>query len=494
MKTTYRKVLSRRTLLRGGGVALALPFLEEMTTTSLYAQEPAAPIRAFNVFFGLGYQMDLQKRGLSGGVPAQPLVDKFGDRLAFLRGISNHIADGSGNAHYDGSGSAFTGTPTDKINKSKSVTGGASIDQALRLALSPNLPAGQLNALNTGTWWRFSDSSQRYIHSRLGDGNPAGDAKPPQDPTELFDKLFAGVKVGGPPMQPGPTPEVPMTDNAAAKARAMNRSVIDSLMTQYSHYSGPGGGLGADSRARVKLFFEQVRALELEVNQGAPEGSVPSGPAPTTVAATTCSSPAKPDQKWIPHRNSGDGGGIDVNFEAIDAEVRLMAKLFAMGIACDMFRFGSFVFQSGGERIRIHGDYSYNGKLIKSWDEKTTSHELWHGNKYDDCADHLHFSMGIIAHLFEQLDAIKENGKSVFDTSMICVSTESGNGRHDSGELHNVMHVLNSAGGRFKVGAPDFVDIKGDGIDLYNTMLKGMGVPKDKLLWDGRGDLSQILV
>jgi hypothetical protein len=175
----YRRVLDRRTLLRGaGGVALGLPFLDEMLLTSVYAGEPDATPRAINAFFGLGYQRDIQEDGLRSDqalIPLEPLVDRFGSRLAFLRGVDQSLCNGVGNAHYDGSAGAFTGTPADRISKSKNVTGGASLDQALRLHAYPGgLPPGVLNAIDTGSWWRFSDSTQRYLHCRLPDGTPAG--------------------------------------------------------------------------------------------------------------------------------------------------------------------------------------------------------------------------------------------------------------------------------------------------------------------------------
>lgn len=479
MKTTYHKVLSRRTLLRGaGGIAIGLPFLEEMRATSLYAEEPEPVVRAFNCFFGLGYQRELQDRGLASNgllIPAEPLVDKFGDRMLWLRGVDMKPYDGYGNAHWDGSGAAFTGVDVDRINASRNVTGGASLDQALRMHAHPRgMPAGMAHALNTGTWWRYSDSTQGYLHSRLPDGSPAGTADPPQDPRELFDHLFAGA----PPSTSDPAQDA----NAAAVARAMNASILDALRDQYQYYSTPAGGLGAASRSRIKIYFEQVRAMELEVAGASPDARV------------DCSSVGAPEGAWYSHRQSLDGIGIDVTPDHVAREVQTMARLYALAVSCDRVRFGSFIFQSGGERFRMHGHYSYNGRQIVDWDEDETHHELWHGNKFDRCAEHLHFMMLQLAYFFEQLDAIVENGKSVFDTAMLCMSTESGNGQHGDDELHNVLHVLGPGNGRFKVGQREFVDVVAEGLDVYNTILAAYGVPPHARLDSGKGkELTQIL-
>jgi len=53
---TGARQISRRTMLKGlGTVAIGLPFLEEMlATTAMAATKEVVPVRAFNVFFGLG--------------------------------------------------------------------------------------------------------------------------------------------------------------------------------------------------------------------------------------------------------------------------------------------------------------------------------------------------------------------------------------------------------------------------------------------------------
>ena len=50
-----RKILPRRTFLRGaGGVLVALPFFEEMRPRSVRAQDAEPPTRLITMFFGLG--------------------------------------------------------------------------------------------------------------------------------------------------------------------------------------------------------------------------------------------------------------------------------------------------------------------------------------------------------------------------------------------------------------------------------------------------------
>ena len=71
--------ISRRTMLRGTGTAtIGFPLLEEMISTPAHAAPAAAPVRAFNVFFGLGIPAPLQAEGFDGVLePLKPLARKL---------------------------------------------------------------------------------------------------------------------------------------------------------------------------------------------------------------------------------------------------------------------------------------------------------------------------------------------------------------------------------------------------------------------------------
>ncbi|MFT4551041.1 MAG: hypothetical protein ACI9MB_005022, partial [Verrucomicrobiales bacterium] len=139
------KPLHRRTLLKGlGGIAIGLPLLEEMLATGARAAaaQKVVPVRAFNLFFGLGVPAPLQKEGFEGVLePLKPLSDK----LLIMREVDQVRCDQSGiNAHFDGASGAFTATPPDGEAKS----GGASIDQVIRRHHHPDgLPAGMVPTL-----------------------------------------------------------------------------------------------------------------------------------------------------------------------------------------------------------------------------------------------------------------------------------------------------------------------------------------------------------
>ena len=67
------------------------------------------------------------------------------------------------------------------------------------------------------------------------------------------------------------------------------------------------------------------------------------------------------------------------------------------------------------------------------------------------------------------------NGRSVLENSMLTVSTESGDGRHNDSkrERSGIFHAISGANGRFKTG--EIMNVGREGIDVYNTMLSAMG-------------------
>ncbi|MBX2814178.1 MAG: DUF1552 domain-containing protein [Myxococcales bacterium] len=487
----YKNILNRRTFLHGvGGAAVGFPFLDEMRIKSVYAQAAPPPERAINIFFGLGMQRDIQKYGYTPPAgwanPLEPLMP-FEKKLAFLRGVNQIRADGNGNAHYDGSSGAFTGTKM----KNKSTTGGASVDEALRRFAYPNgMPNGMFQSLSAGTWWRRSDSTTRYIHSRKPDGSIMN--RPFETPKSLFNKIF-GAQL---PISNDPEP---------SREHALRTSVLDSLVDQYRFYQSDAGGLGRKSRAKLADHLDHIRALEAKVAASTPG-----------VSAKRCEFSEEPENSRLPHgdpidgdgtRLSGDGDGIDITVDELVGEYRLIAELYALAYACDSTRFGSLVFQSAGERIRLKGDYRYNNfshqfddrRIRGSGGSRGCSHEFWHaysdGQENRQVRAHLHLMFREIGYFLGLLDAIiDENGGSILDNAMITISTESGDGRHRSAafELEGVFHAISSAGGRLRVGNGGFIDVNDHATMVYNTMLRTYGVGSNGLLGDRAGDLDKL--
>jgi hypothetical protein len=458
---TKRRNVSRRTVLRGlGGVVIGLPLLEEMLGSLAVAAPPngPVPVRALNVFFGLGIPAPLQKEGFDGVMePLKPLREK----LLIMREVDHVRADEPGeNAHRDGATAAFTAEKA----KGTAKAGGPSIDQVVRAAHYPDgMPSGMVPTLLAGTFFR-RDRVSRYAKSFGEDGTIA--AQMQETPRELFERVFGRVA------------ESDGKDAGDGRRLRQRRSVLDSVVEQYKFYTGPTSPLGAASKARVADHLDRIREYE-QRSLAAKTKAVKAPPAPG-------------DSKLL-HGGAADPGGegIDITLDELVAEWRLMADLYALAIQCDRVRFGSITFLAAGERIRLKGNYEYEGRKVFTFDDAgqrqksgalACSHEWWHDfdekNKNEQLRAHAHMKMREVAYFLKLLDgkdAREANGKTILENSMITMSTESGDGRHDDvkRELSGVFHAITSANGRFKTG--QIMDVKSEGLDVYNTMLEAMG-------------------
>jgi hypothetical protein len=454
--------ITRRTMLRGlGTVTIGLPFLEEMlASTASAAQQAAVPVRAFNVFFGLGIPAPLQTEGFNGVLqPLQPLAGK----LLFLRGVDQVRCDEDGiNAHWDGSAAAFTAERPNGTARA----GGPSLDQLVRAAHYPDgLPAGMVPTLVAGTFFRRNDRVVRYVHSFNRDGTPAATIQ--EQPRDLFERIFGSAS---------------LAYDADPRRRRLRRSVLDSVVEQSKFYAGDRSPLGAASKARLADHLDRIREYEQRAFDLADE------------TAQRRPTPAAPPPSPLLHGGEADPGGqgIDITLDELTTEWRLLADLYALAIQCDRARFGSITFLAAGERIRLKGTYEYGGKTRFEFDDagqrnatgdKACSHEWWHDfdeqKKNEALRAHAHMKMREVAYFLQHLDgpeAREANGRTILENSLITISTESGDGRHDNvkRELSGVFHAVTSANGRFKTGQT--LDVGAEGLDVYNTLLAGMGV------------------
>ena len=470
------KSISRRTMLRGiGGVTIGLPILEEMLAKAAVAAPVAdnIPVRAFNVFFGLGIPSPLQMEGFDGVLePLKPLSDK----LLIMRDVDQVRCDASGiNAHFDGASGAFTAEPPDGEAKS----GGPSIDQVIRRAhYTDGMPRGMVPTLVGGTFFRRSRVG-RYVHSYNPDGTVAATMQ--EKPRDVFDRVFGTL--------PGP-------DGAPNEGRErLRRSVLDTVVDQYRFYTGANSPLGRASRSKIADHLERVREFETRAFE---------------MQHLTENAPEPPPRSQLLHGGQADPGGegIDMLLDDLVHEWRLMADIYALAIQLDRVRFGSITFLAAGERLRMTGEYRYNGRKIYDFDDANElggtgsagcSHEWWHRFRPEktntQLRAHAHMKMREVAYFLSRLDgpdSIEANGKTILENSLFTISTESGDGRHSDSkrELSGIFHAISGANGRFKTG--QIVDVGAEGIDVYNTMLSAYGIGDRKRLGPEDRDASAI--
>jgi hypothetical protein len=459
-----RKILSRRTLLRGsGGVLIGLPFLEEMRPRSARAQDAAPPTRLITMFFGLGIAHEESVKKFAGPLEKyQP----FENKMAFFTNLECKQAHdfGSGEPHFKVGDVTFVGDP----QRTEYEACGPSLEQLAKKTLHPDGVPTLVGSKSIGMWFRTGAVSQ-YTRHWNWDGSPG--ERPERRPTRIFEQLFGGLVM---PTTPGG-----MEDPAAVKERHMKRSVLDAVIAEYKHYTSDASPLGAESKAKLAVHLDNIRNVEMRL--------APVDAAVTDAMAqeSNCKVPSGvtdpgTDVPWDLSQGGQGGSAPIIEWEDFAAAFQLQGELMALALRCDVLRFGSMLFVGSGDHVGFRGTYSALGQSINfSQDLPGTSpHDFYfHNNKWDKCRLHAHLCNSNLAGALTSLDDpnyLESNGKTVLDNTLIVLGTDYGGGGTGTG--HNpdgVFHAIVGGNGHFK---PGWYDKVYNIADLYDTVLKPYGV------------------
>jgi hypothetical protein len=249
-----KKALSRRTVLRGLGVSLALPLLDSMVPA--FAAAPS-PIRRFSaVYVPNGFEMSrwtpaAEGAGFEFTATLKPL-EAYRDRLLVVSGLN--VARNAGTSvHSRASTRWLTGVPP-KEGQTASVLAGVSMDQiaakaigqetqlaSMELSLEPSDFAGACDpgfscAYTSTISWRSETTPLPMEHN----------------PRAAFERLFGD---GG------------STDPAARLARSKrDRSLLDSVVEEANRLNRT---IGAGDRLKMNEYLEAVRDVERRIQKAA---------------------------------------------------------------------------------------------------------------------------------------------------------------------------------------------------------------------------------
>src|SRR5436305_6586329 len=215
--------LSRRTFLRGAGVALGLPLLEAMLPARAAAAEAVAPVRAAYLYFPNGAWMDAWVPRQTGPDYELPFsltpLEPVRDSVVVLSGLDKPYSR-SGDGHYAKTANFLTGLHVRKTTGQDLNSGGVSVDQvaAGRLGHLTPLPSLELatdpviNGLDRAV--NYTRLYRSYISWRL----PNLPMPRIIDPRADFERLFGARDAEGRPL---PQP-----------ARADDRTLLDAALDE----------------------------------------------------------------------------------------------------------------------------------------------------------------------------------------------------------------------------------------------------------------------
>jgi hypothetical protein len=402
-----RTLISRRTVLRGVGAAVALPWLEAMTPLSALASAPAAksiPTRMAFLYVPNGKNMPDWTPKAEGSVFELPAILKplepVKDDLLVLTGLTADKArpngDGPGD-HARALAAFLTGCQPRKTD-GVDIRAGISVDQvaAARLADQTRLPSLEIGC-EGGRQAGNCDSGYSCVYSSTISWRSATTPVPKEiNPRLVFERLFGS----------GP-------DAERARRDATRRSILDFVREDAG---GLRRQLGAGDRRKLDEYFSSLRDIEQRIDRAArlPEVKAPDYARPA---------------------------GVPKEFEE---HLRLMCDLLVLAFQTDVTRVATFVLANEGSNrpyrfIGVpegHHDLSHHGNDPK---KRAKIREI---NR---------FHVSQLAYLLKGLKAVKEGDGTLLDHCMIAYGSGNSDGnRHNHDDLPVLL--AGKGGGTIKTG------------------------------------------
>ncbi|MFT5303530.1 MAG: hypothetical protein ACI814_004349 [Mariniblastus sp.] len=434
MNTRY---LCRRTILRGLGVTMALPWMESLRAwggeTADKDKTSTAPTRMAILFSGCGFHKHEwwakgQGKTMELGKVLQPLND-FRDRMVFIRGLRNAEAL-QGNIHSSQTGNLLSGAP---LTAGGTIRSGTSFDQlvAQRIGNKTKLPSLVLGCEKANP--TVHKNYSMLYSSHISWSSPTTPTPLEVYPAQAFDQLFQdGAKRG-------------------------DKSVLDAILNDAQDVRRD---ISRSDRQKLDEYLNSVREVERRIEQAGTRGEL-QGWRPSLT---------KPN---IPRPKNGIP-------QDIVEHMRLMCDILVLAFQTDTTRVCT---------LKLNNDH---GTL--RFPHLGVDYMIHHLLSHSDTADWLkvnQFFLEQMAYIARRLDGIQEGERTALDNSMIMLCSSMLNGHHDATQLPVVM--LGGAGGRILGGQNlNFLDDSNRQMcRLYLSMMNKMGVQLDRF-GDATEPLSEV--
>ena len=425
---------SRRTMLRGLGVSMALPWMESLPAWADDADKQRspgeAPQRLAILFAGCGFHKHEwwakgEGSNMELGKVLQPLSD-FRNRLTFIRGLYNAEAL-KGNIHSSQTGNLLSGAP---LTAGGTIRSGTSVDQVIarhvgRHTKLPSLVLGCEKA-NPSVHKNYS----MLYSSHISWSSPTTPTPLEVYPALAFDQLFK---------------------HSAARS---DKSVLDAILADAKEFRRD---ISRRDQQKLDEYLNSVREVEQRIDRAGKRGEL-QGWRPTI---------SKPN---IPRPKDGFP-------QDIVEHMRLMCDILVLAFQTDTTRVCT---------LKLNNDH---GTL--RFPHLGVDYMIHHLLSHSDTADWLkvnQFFVEQMAYIARKLDAIQEGGRTALDNSMVMLCSSMLNGHHDASQLPVVM--VGGGGGSIRGGQN--LNYLGQSdrqmCRLYLSLMEKMGVRRDHF-----GDATQPL-
>ncbi len=247
------KALPRRTLLKGVGASLALPFLDSMFPAfGLRGQSAPSPVHRFQTFYvpngmAMEYWSPTSEGRDFGLTPILEPLEPFRDQMLVLSGIRANWVQ----IHAGASGSFLTGIPQGGRTETE-IVADVSMDQLLAREFGRETQLASLElsmdaSANAGAC--SSNLSCVYTHTLSWRG-PTQPLPTEYNPRAVFERLFG---------------DAGSTDRAVREVRLrQQQSILDSVTDKIGALSRQ---IGAQDQIKVEQYTEAIRDVERRIQR-----------------------------------------------------------------------------------------------------------------------------------------------------------------------------------------------------------------------------------
>jgi hypothetical protein len=265
-----RTSLPRRTVLRGMGALVALPFLDAMMPALARAQAGRPPKRFGAIYVPHGSTHDLWVPPNTGtGFEFTPIlkpVEPFREQLVVLSNLDGPLEPAGGGGHAISPSSYLSGVRP-KVSQGTDVYNGTTLDQVLaaKIGQDTSLPSLELGIEDASRFVGACEAfySCAYVNN-IAWRTPTMPLPTEINPRVVFERLFGA---------PGTA--------AARRARIQeDRSLLDSVADSTASLRR---GLGSRDRVRLSDHLDNIREIERRIQRAEQQGDrelvVPTAPA-----------------------------------------------------------------------------------------------------------------------------------------------------------------------------------------------------------------------
>ena len=387
---------SRRTMLQGLGVSMALPWMESRrvwgSETGTTAVAGDAPIRMAVLFSGNGFHKDhWWAKGAGKDMELGNVLESlhpYREKLLFIKGLYNEEAL-KGNIHSSQTGNLLSGAP---LEAGGGIRSGTSIDQLLaqNYGQTTKVPSLVLGC-EKGNPSVHKNYSMIYS-SHISWSSPTAPTPLEVYPALAFDRLFRDATSKG------------------------DKSVLDAVLEDANSLRR---NLSSNDQQKLDEYLSSVREVEQRI-VGADKRGELQGWRPTL------------DKPNIPR--PADGIPQDVA-----EHMRLMCDILVLAFQTDTTRLCT---------LKLNNDHS--SLRFPNLNVDYMIHHLLSHQESDDWLKVNRFFLEQFTYVASKLDSIQEGDRTVLDNSLLMYCSSMLTGGHDATKLP--VAILGRCGGKLETG------------------------------------------